>query len=204
VKNITATTLLSDGQEAPIETHSVEPNDLEYLQFFRRIVHLHRDAALVTHGLIALSNEAGKYFDRNPFEQAASDYQRYAQSREEHFIHWIIVKGRKKQQAHIGGIVEWTPITTGEAVILRLYVLKAFRRRGLATALLAEAIRQMTGQGYRFVTALPQRNPRDGKGFLIRDGFFQTMPGVFQKDLRVPTESDALSEELEPIVVVND
>lgn len=204
MRNITATALLSDGQEAPIETYSVEPNDAEYLQLFRRIVHLHRDAALVTHGLIALSNEAGKYFDREPFEQATGDYQEYAYSKEEHFIHWIIVKGKKKQQAHVGGIIEWTPITTREAVILRLYVLKAFRRRGAATALLAEAVRHMTGQGYQFVTALPQKNPRDGKGFLIRSGFFQTMPGVFQRGLQASTEQTSQLDELESIIVVND
>lgn len=204
MKNITAFAVLSDGQQAPIETHVLAPD--QYPRFFKELVFLHDDAEFVTHGLIRLTMEGSRYFDKDPLELLGGEYQNYDLSNEHHSIQWITVKSGRRNKPHIAGILEWLPVSNQEVLILRLYVLKGLQRRGIGTHLLNEAIRNITDQGYSFLVSAAALEPESSRKFLLSRGFCRIKRGVYKRSLR--TSNDIFfqlsSDESKPIVVVND
>lgn len=188
MKNVTMVAFLPSGEHAPIETHHVLPDG--YWHLFQSIKFQHPEAAQITHDLELLVHEGAEYFD--PGEEPAV--------KEESFIHWITVRS-KRGKPHTAGIIEWSPISSQEVAILNLYVMKAFRRRGLATALLAEAVRHIMNQRYQSILVRPQKQPYHGKEFMVKNQFSQTVPGTFRRNLQMPGPS-SLSEELDSIVIV--
>lgn len=203
MKNVTAETLLPDGQKALIETQSVLP--CQYPQLFKEIVCTHPDAMLLTHGLIRLVIESGHYFSYDPVS-AMIGYEYYDISQDEHFLHWITVKSERRGRPNVAGIVEWVPLSSKEVVIQWMYVLKQFRGRGIATALLNEASRQIRSQGYSFLVAPAELEPESGRKFLMRRGFSRITRGVYKKNLNGSNDVFFHEEkpEQEPIIVIPD
>lgn len=200
MKNVTWTVKLPDGQEASIETYCVAPD--AYQAFWKQLVFTHDDREFVVHGLLRLVMESGSYFDQEPIEMLGDAYKAYDISNEHRFIHWITVTG-KKGKKHLAGVLEWIPISTREVVIYRLFVLKQFRRRGIATALLAEAVRQIMQQGYSFLAAAVRLEPESGRKFLVAHDFCRIAKGIYKRSLRTSNDIFFAPED-DPIFLIKE
>ncbi len=176
MKYIRTEPTLLDGRPATIETHVVSPE--RYGRFWAELIMRHPQSEFIGCGIRDLTCAGARYFGRDPSERIAHGYECYDLSAEHHAVSWLTVRSRNRRRLHLAGVLEWLPMSSEETLLLRVFVRKSFRRQGLATTLVSEAIRQMKKQGYSSALAFVSKDDQRAPQFLASRDFRLVSRGV--------------------------
>lgn len=131
-------------REMTIESHAI-PFGREDV-FLNRLRTNHPDASLIMFGLDQLARE-GSHLMGDALPVLPSPFDEVDLSRQARQVLWLRLRSQNGKE-HLAGLLEWRAISQDDVVLTGLYVGKQFRRRGLGTALVHEAVRQMKSAGY--------------------------------------------------------
>lgn len=140
---------LADGRLVVTEWSSFEQSEEAYAGLLERISSVHSPERVTTHGIGGLVREAPEYFDPSSLPRLSYGYETYDLASEQSYLHWAMTTpSRRLRSPHIAGLLEWLPMSTEETLVSRVYVKQSFRRLGIATLLMQDALRLMKEQGY--------------------------------------------------------
>lgn len=159
---------LPDGRVAWIESYTVAPDKEQAFANF--IAMAHPDAALITHDLLMLRREGASYFGDDEAPQLSHDYEYCDLATKERHVLWMTLRAKNSHKRHLVGLLEWRHINPAEAVITGIYVGRQFRRLGIATEVMLEAVHQMKADNYSAALAfVPVGNGVASDFFASRD-----------------------------------
>ena len=166
-----------------IERHRIKPGEEQAFADFIRMKH--PQGALVSSGLLALREEGAFYFgDEDAPPQLGRGFEYCDLGAKSRHVLWLIRTNEEGGQ-HVAGILEWRRINPIETVITGIYVGRQFRRLGVATALMNEAICQMKSGEYSATLAFVNPNDQPTRDFLDNRGFQLQHSALGEDELRI-------------------
>ena len=125
--------------------------------FLNRLRTNHPDAALIMYGLDQLSRE-GSHSVGDELPTFPAPFESTNLAEQARRVLWLRVMSKNGRE-HLAGLLEWRAITPEDVALTGVYVAKQFRRRGLGTALMREAVREMKAARHSSALALvPGKN----------------------------------------------